>query len=144
MSAALVQSYVVFALSSKFFLQRYVLDFFFDITKWENTINVTILLFLLSSEETNLSHVFLRHEFHYLNVARVGTITVDDIFDFTFECLQTPSCVSVNLAASKGADGKLWCEILSSGKYLNPAEFKENGTSHHFSQAKLGLQVSVH
>ncbi|XP_020617312.1 uncharacterized protein LOC110055274 [Orbicella faveolata] len=84
--------------------------------------------------KTNLSDVFSRHEFHYLNVPNVGTITVDDIFDCTFECLQTPTCVSVNLAVSKGADGKLWCEILSSGKYLNPTEFKENVTSHHFSK----------
>ncbi|XP_020617313.1 uncharacterized protein LOC110055275 [Orbicella faveolata] len=65
---------------------------------------------------------------------KVGTITVDDIFDCTFECLQIPACVSVSLAAFKGADGKLWCEILSSGKYLGPTEFKENRTSHHFSK----------
>jgi len=76
-------------------------------------------------------------------VPNVGTITVDDIFDCTFECLQTPTCVSVNLAVSKGADGKLWCEILSSGKYLIPTEFKENLTSHHFSKVRQGLQVCV-
>ena len=102
------------------------------------------LYFPFSSAVTNVSHVFLRHEFHYLDVPKAGTIKVDDIFDCTFECLQIPTCVSVNLAASKGADGMFWCEILSSGKYLNPTEFKANETSHHLSKVSLGLQVSVY
>lgn len=98
--------------------------------------NFKAFYFPFSSAVTNFTHVFSRHEFHYLNVPKVGTVTVDDIFDCTFECLQTLSCVSVNLAASKGANGRLWCEILSSDKYLNPTEYKENGTSHHFSKVR--------
>ncbi|KAL9988095.1 hypothetical protein ACROYT_G002498 [Oculina patagonica] len=62
-----------------------------------------------------------------------GTFTVYDVFDCTFECLSNSLCFSVNLAASKGADGKLWCELLSSDKYRNFTEYKENKSSHHFA-----------
>ncbi|XP_068682489.1 uncharacterized protein [Montipora foliosa] len=77
--------------------------------------------------------VFVRDDSHYLNVSRVGTHTVADVFDCTFECLSHPSCLSFNLAASRGADGKLWCELLSSDRYRDPDEFRINATSHHFS-----------
>ncbi|KAL9953969.1 hypothetical protein ACROYT_G041453 [Oculina patagonica] len=76
---------------------------------------------------------FSKEAFHYLNVPTVGTVSVYDVFDCTFECLSNPLCFSVNLAASKGADGKLWCELLSSDKYRNFTEYKENKTSHHFA-----------
>lgn len=95
------------------------------------------LIIFFPSAVTDVSHFFSRHGFHYLNVPKAGTVTVDDIFDCTFKCLQIPTCVSVNLDASKETDGKLWCEILSSSKYLNPNEFKENGTSHHFSKVRV-------
>ena len=77
--------------------------------------------------------VFVKDDSHYLNVPRVGTHTVADVFDCTFECLSHPSCLSFNLAASKGADGKLWCELLSSDRYRDPEEFRVNATSHYFS-----------
>ena len=78
--------------------------------------------------------VFVKEELHYLDVPRVGTYIVYDIFDCTFKCLNNPSCVSLNLAASKRADEKLWCELLSSETYSNPEEGnKENDTSHHYS-----------
>ena len=77
--------------------------------------------------------IFVKHEFHYLHVSRVGTFTVYDIFDCTFECLSNPSCLSVNMAAYKGANGELWCELLSSDKYRNSTEYEENKSSHHFS-----------
>ena len=77
--------------------------------------------------------VFIKYEFHYLNVPRVGTYIVHDIFDCTFKCLNNPSCLSLNMAASKRADGKLWCELLSSEKYSNAKEYKRNDTSHHYS-----------
>ena len=57
---------------------------------------------------------------------------VDDVFDCTFECLSNHLCFSVNLAASKGVDGRLWCELLSSDKYRNFTQFKENKSAHHF------------
>ena len=82
--------------------------------------------------------VFIKDEFHVLNVSGIGTSTVYDIFDCTFECLSNPSCLSLNLAASERADGKRWCELLSSNKYINPGAYKENKSSHHFS-LKVGL-----
>lgn len=73
---------------------------------------------------------------------RVGTYTVFDIFDCTFECLSNPSCLALNVAASKGADGKRWCELLSSVKYSNSEEYKGNKTSHHYS-IKVGIILYV-
>ena len=81
----------------------------------------------------HLQDVFAKEEYHFLNVPGIGTFTVYDTFDCTFECLSNPSCLSLNLAASKGADGKLWCELLTSHKDINPDELKENKTSHHFA-----------
>ena len=77
-------------------------------------------------------HAFFKDEFYYLNVPTVGVFTVYDVFDCTFECLSNHLCFSVNLAASKGADEKLWCELLSSDKYRNSTEYKGNKSSHHF------------
>ena len=77
--------------------------------------------------------VFIKDEYHYLNLSKVGTFTVYDSLDCTFECLGNPSCLSFNLAASKGADGKLRCELLSSEKYSSPEEYKRNESFHHFS-----------
>ena len=100
--------------------------------------------FLFTAEYSTLYHrdlrqdVFLKDEFHYLNVSRVGAYTVYGVFDCTFKCLSNPSCLSLNLAASKGADGKLWCELLSSTKHRKPEEFGGNGSSHHFS-----IQVGI-
>ena len=78
-------------------------------------------------------HSFLKDKFHYLNVSQIGSFILYDIFDCTFECLSNPSCLSVNMAASKGANGDVWCELLSSDKYRNSTEYKRNKSSHHFS-----------
>ena len=102
------------------------------------------LLLVFAAEFDTLYHpdlrqdVFIKEEYHYLNVPMIGRYTVFDIFDCTFECLTNHSCLSLNLAASKGADGKLWCELLSTVKYDNPEKYKRNETSHHFS-IKVGL-----
>ena len=77
--------------------------------------------------------VFIKEDFRHLNVPRVGTFTVYDIFDCTFECLRNPSCFSLNLAASQGDNGKVWCELLSSDKNNNPDDYRGNKSSHHFS-----------
>ena len=77
--------------------------------------------------------LFTKHEFHYLNVRRVGTFTTHDDFECTLECLNNPLCLSVNTAASRRSDGKVWCELLSSDKNSNPKDFAGNMSSHHFS-----------
>ena len=86
--------------------------------------------------------IFVKDDHYYLNVPRIGTYAVYDTLDCTIECLSNPSCFSLNLAASKGADGKLWCELLSSEKYSNPGEYKRNESSHHFS-IKVPLLFSL-
>ena len=86
-----------------------------------------------SSTRTFLRRTFIKHEFHHLNVPLVGTVAVSDVFDCTLECLSNPFCFSVNMAAFKGAHGKLWCELLSSDKFRNSTEYKGNKSSHHFA-----------
>ena len=104
-----------------------------------------VLIIFLHEEFNTLYHrdlrqdIFLKDDYHYLNVPRVGTYAVYDTLDCTLQCLSNPSCFSINLAASKGADGKLWCELLSSNRYSNPGEYKRNESSHHFF-----IKVSIH
>ena len=86
--------------------------------------------------------VFIKDEYHYLNVSKVGTFTVYNSLDCTFECLGNPSCLSINLAAYKGADEKVLCELLGSEKNSNPKQFKSNNNSHHFS-IKVTLTISL-
>ena len=38
-------------------------------------------------------------------------------------------CLLINMAAFKGVDGKLWCELLSSDKYKDSANHKGNTRS---------------
>ena len=92
---------------------------------------------IYSASHTVRQHVFIKEDFHYLNVPRIGIFTVYDSFDCTFECLSNPSCFSLNLAAYKSLDGKLWCELLSSDKYRNSTEYSGNKSSHHFA-VKVG------
>ena len=77
--------------------------------------------------------IFSQDDYHYLNVPVVGSFTVDNAFDCTLKCLRNPCCFSVNLAAYRGANGKIWCELLSSEKHSNPEKYKRNQTSHHLS-----------
>ena len=86
--------------------------------------------------------VFIKEEYHYLNVSKVGTFTVYNSLDCSFECLGNPSCLSINLAAYKGADEKVLCELLGSEKNSNPKQFKSNNNSHHFS-IKVTLTICL-
>ena len=85
--------------------------------------------------------VFLKDEFHYLSTPVIGRREVIDGFDCSFKCLSSPLCYSYNLAASRAADGKLWCELLSSDKYSHPGNYSGNQSSHHFV-AKVILRIS--
>ena len=48
-------------------------------------------------------------------------------------------CLLINMAAFKGADGKLWYELLSSDKYRDSANHKGNTRSLH-----LFIQVGTY
>ena len=66
-------------------------------------------------------------------------LTAYDEFDCALRCLRNPNCLSVNLASYKDANGKLWCELLSSNSHGNSPEYRENKTSHHlFLLAMVG------
>ncbi|CAH3111703.1 unnamed protein product, partial [Porites lobata] len=80
-----------------------------------------------------LQDIFIKYEYHYLNATKVGTFTVHNSLGCALKCLGNPFCLSVNLAASKGADGKYWCELLSSEKYSNPKMYEGNKSSHHLT-----------
>lgn len=84
-------------------------------------------------ERSFRQRLYLRSEFHYLNVPGVGTVMAEDDFACTFKCLSNPLCFSINLASFKGTDGKLWCELLSSDKYNYSEAFRRNLSSHHYS-----------
>ena len=91
---------------------------------------------VLSTEtnDSSQSHdglLFSVDESHYLNAARVASSTAYDDFDCTFKCLRNPYCLSVNLVASKDANGKVWCELLSSNRHRNSLDYRENRTCHH-------------
>ena len=105
----------------------------FSSVSWNHILFFIIIESHSTHHSNHVQDVFVKDEYHFLNVRGIGTFTVYDAFDCTFECLSNPSCLSLNLAASKGADGKLWCELLTSNKDINPDEFKENMTSHHFA-----------
>ena len=77
--------------------------------------------------------LFSVEEYHYLDVPKVGIFTAIDDFDCTFKCRNNRSCFSVNLAASRESNGKLWCELLSLNKSRNAKYFDENKSWHHFS-----------
>ena len=84
-----------------------------------------------TSSQTHDWLLFSVDEFHYLNAARVGSSTAYDDFDCAFKCLRNAYCRSINLAASKDANGKLWCELLSSDRYRKSLDYRGNETSHH-------------
>ena len=77
--------------------------------------------------------LFKKEELHYLNVSKLETFAVYGFFDCTFECHSNPLCLSINVAALRGADGKLWCELLSSDKYKDASQYSGNKSWHHFS-----------
>ncbi|XP_044167696.1 uncharacterized protein LOC122947268 [Acropora millepora] len=75
---------------------------------------------------------FLKDEFHYLSTTVIGRREVINDLGCSFKCLSSALCYSFNLAASRAADGKLWCELLSSDKYSHPRNYSGNQSSHHF------------
>ena len=58
---------------------------------------------------------------------------MSDLLDCIDECLKNALCFSINMVAFQEAEGKLWCELLSSDKYRDIKNYKGNMSSHHFS-----------
>ena len=98
-----------------------------------NHLMLAFFSFFIELDSEFRQDIFTEDDYHYLNVPVVGSFTVDNTFDCTLKCLRNPCCFSVNLAAYRGANGKIWCELLSSEKHSNPEKYKRNQTSHHLS-----------
>ena len=87
----------------------------------------------LPSDRRFKQRLFSKDELHYLNATRIGILTLFNPLDCLFACVRNTLCLSVNMAAPKEGDGKLWCELLSSDKYKDAENYNENMSSHHFS-----------
>ena len=85
------------------------------------------------SDQADEQSYFLKEEFHYLNVTQIRKFTMFDMFHCTLACLRNNLCLSLNTASSRGTEGKLWCELLSSDKNRNAENYHKNTSSHHFS-----------
>ena len=89
---------------------------------------------LYRTDSESLQYVNLvKHEFHYLNVTAASKERVLSEDDCGFKCLKTGGCVSVNVIVPTQSNEIVLCELLSSDKYNNSKEFKQNNTSHHLS-----------
>ena len=84
----------------------------------------------------------MKDTFKYLDIPPVEAITVHDDFDCHSKCLENSKCHSINVAASKAADGKLWCELLSSDKYKNFTMYHVNQTSNHYFRKVSDFVIS--
>ena len=65
------------------------------------------------SDQAAEQSYFLKEEFHYLDVTQIRKFTIFDMFHCTLACLRNNLCLSLNMASSRGTEGKLWCELLS-------------------------------
>ncbi|XP_022809349.1 uncharacterized protein LOC111346325 [Stylophora pistillata] len=79
------------------------------------------------------SSLFSLDEFHYLRVPRVAEFTAYNDLHCALNCLDITLCFSINMAVVKSANGKIWCELLSSDKYRNYTEYGKNKSSHHLT-----------
>ena len=76
---------------------------------------------------------FVEHKFRYLEVSRYSEARVQEFDDCAMECLKNSSCVALNTASSRDQENTFWCELLLSDMFNNSENFRENTTSHHFS-----------
>ncbi|XP_044181051.1 uncharacterized protein LOC114966927 [Acropora millepora] len=74
-----------------------------------------------------------QHKFSFLNITALAKRVVKDSLSCVFSCLDNLACFSFNVAAFPDNARKLTCEILSSDKYNNSANFLPSKTLHHFS-----------
>ena len=86
---------------------------------------------------------FVPHNFHYLNVSRLGTLSVSDLIDCGIWCVQNPSCYSFNLATSPDLDGKLRCELLYTDRYNSSAKLEQSAHFHHYSLYVSSFHVLI-
>ena len=78
-----------------------------------------------------------KDEFSYLNITAFnGRDFVDNMPGCSLACLDTPSCFSFNVGATRDVNNRFPCELLPSDKYNNSADiFVPSYNFHHFSIA---------
>ncbi|XP_015751613.1 PREDICTED: fibropellin-1-like isoform X2 [Acropora digitifera] len=77
-----------------------------------------------------------KDNFSYLNItALIGRDFVDNIPECSLACLDTPSCFSFNVGATRDVNNRFPCELLPSDKYNNSDKFVHSRIFHHFSIA---------
>ena len=82
-----------------------------------------------------ISYVNLaKDKFSYLNITALnGRDFVDNMPECSLACLDTPSCFSFNVGATRDVNNRFPCELLPSDKYNNSDKFVHNRIFHHFS-----------
>lgn len=77
---------------------------------------------------------FVEHKFRYLEASKHAEVKVREFADCAMKCLGTSACISLNMASSPDDGETFWCELMLADMFNNSQNFKENATSHHFSQ----------
>lgn len=86
-------------------------------------------------QNTGVSYAYFeRYEMHSLSLPLMKNLTTmqDSSMDCSFICTRLAWCLSFNFQRSSGKDGKHRCEMLSSDKYRNSADFLRNKDFDHF------------
>ena len=77
-----------------------------------------------------------KDEFSYLKITALnGRDFVDNMPECSLACLDTPSCFSINVGATRDVNNRFRCELLPSDKYNNSDKFVSSYNFHHFSIA---------
>ena len=77
-----------------------------------------------------------KDEFSYLKITALnGRDFFDNMPECSLACLDTPSCFSLNVGATRDVNNRIPCELLSLDKYNNSDKFVPSSNFHHFSIA---------
>lgn len=74
------------------------------------------------------------HKFQHLKGSLLGSsCAVVQAIECNFLCVDSPSCVSLNIALSPNENGKFRCELLSTDMFRNPDKLTVSQQFHHYS-----------
>ena len=76
---------------------------------------------------------FVARKFHRLQVSVGSSTTVMSYRECAMSCVNTPPCVSFNVASSPDVDRKFRCELLNEDKYNSFNQLISSQEYHHFS-----------
>ena len=77
---------------------------------------------------------FEAHKFQHLQGSLLdSSCEVVQANECTFLCVESPSCVSLNIALSPNENGKFGCELLSTDMFRSPDKLTVSQHFHHYS-----------